>query len=179
VVATIGVGEDPWDATLNAQVNLRGTRAYVANQNNIGTVSVIDTKTNSVISTVTVGNQPKSGALNRAGTSYYVPNFGSGTISVVSLPSVPGRPAQVRATAGVESATVSWQAPAFPGGEPISGYRVTAFPGKKTCSTTKTSCVLSNLTPGVTYTFGIVARNGIGLSRPAISERVTVLSAGK
>jgi YVTN family beta-propeller protein len=175
VIATIGVGDNPYPA----QVNLRGTRAYVANQNNVGTVSVIDTATNTVISTVTVGSQPKSGALNRAGTTYYVPNFGSGTISVVSLPSVPGKPTRVTASAGVESAKVSWQAPAFPGGEAISGYRVTAFPGKKTCTTTKTSCEITGLTPGVTYTFGVVARNAIGFSRPVISDRVTVLSAGK
>jgi hypothetical protein len=108
-----------------------------------------------------------------------VPNFGSGTISVISLPSVPGKPARVKAAAGVNSATVSWKAPAFPGGEPISGYRVTAFPGKKTCTTTKTSCQFTGLKPGVTYTFGVVARNAIGFSRPAITSRVTILSRDK
>ena len=164
----------PWDATLNAQ----GTRPYVTNSNS-SSVSVIDTSTNTVVSTVTVGSQSKSGALNRAGTTYYVPNFGSGTISVVSLPSVPGRPARVAASAGVTSATVSWQAPAFPGGEPISGYRVTAFPGRKTCATTKTTCVFTGLARGVTYTFGVVARNAIGFSRPVISNSVTIFSAAK
>ena len=65
----------------------------------------------------------RSGALNRAGTTYYVPNFGSGTVSVVSLPGVPGRPTRVTAAAGVMSAKVSWQAPAVAGSEPIAGYR--------------------------------------------------------
>ena len=83
------------------------------------------------------------------------------------------------AVAGTTSAVVSWKAPTSAGGEPITGYRVTAFPGGATCTPTATTCRIDGLVPGETYSFGVVARNPIGFGRPALSNRVTVFSATK
>jgi len=56
--------------------------AYIANAND-GTVSVIDTSTNSVVATVQVGSSPKGVAVNPAGTRVYVANAGSSNVSVI------------------------------------------------------------------------------------------------
>ena len=48
-----------------------------------GTVSVIDTTTNTVVATVTVGAQPGGVGVNPAGTFAYVANNVSGNVSVI------------------------------------------------------------------------------------------------
>jgi len=53
VVATIVVGNDPYDVA----VSPAGTRAFVTNAFS-GTVSVIDTATNTVVATIPVGDEP-------------------------------------------------------------------------------------------------------------------------
>src|SRR6185436_4741203 len=57
---------------------------YVVNHVD-GTVSVIDTATNAVVSTVTVGDSPLGAAVNAAGTRAYVTNqlAPTGTVSVI------------------------------------------------------------------------------------------------
>ena len=92
---------------------------------------------------------------------------------------MPSKPQRVTAVAGTTSAEVSWKAPTSAGGEPITGYRVTAFPGGATCTLTATTCRIDGLVPGETYSFGVVARNPIGFGRPSLSNRVTVFSATK
>jgi len=59
--------------------------AYVANSTD-GTVSVIDTATNTVVATVPVGASPQSVAVAPDGAFAYVANFGSspGTVSVIN-----------------------------------------------------------------------------------------------
>jgi YVTN family beta-propeller protein len=47
------------------------------------TMSVIDTATNTVTATVTVGSIPQGVAVNPAGTLAYVANFLSNTVSVI------------------------------------------------------------------------------------------------
>ena len=55
-----------------------GTRAYVTNLGS-GTVSVIDTDTNTVIATITVGSGPAGVAVSPDGTRAYVTNLSSAT----------------------------------------------------------------------------------------------------
>ena len=59
-----------------------GTKAYIANYNS-NTISVIDTSTNTVTSTVNVGNNPLGVAVNPAGTKVYVTNGASNTVSAI------------------------------------------------------------------------------------------------
>ncbi|MFA5452116.1 MAG: hypothetical protein WC248_00880, partial [Candidatus Methanomethylophilaceae archaeon] len=65
-------------------VNPAGTKVYVTNKG-AGTVSVIDTSSNTVSATVTVGANPFGAAVNPAGTKVYVTNYGAGTVSVKSI----------------------------------------------------------------------------------------------
>ncbi|MBN9606390.1 MAG: fibronectin type III domain-containing protein [Actinomycetales bacterium] len=93
----------------------------------------------------------------------------------------PGAPSEVVATSNTASADVSWSAPAFDGGAPITGYTVSAYASAAatsavaTCTTTgATSCALTGLTNGTTYYVSVVATNAAG-SGPASAPRVPVV----
>ena len=68
---------------LVGSVSAAGTYAYVANYGS-NTVSVINTSTNTVSATVTVGTGPIGVAINPAGTYVYVANNGGNTVSVIN-----------------------------------------------------------------------------------------------
>ncbi len=72
----------------------------------------------------------------------------------------PNAPTAVIAVAGSAQATVSWTAPSFNGGSPITGYTVTSDPDFRTCTTNgSTSCTVTGLTNGTAYTFTVIATN--------------------
>jgi hypothetical protein len=104
-------------------------------------------------------------------------SVGLSPASVASAPVVPfGKPAAptaMRATAGVEKATVSWT-PGADNGRPITGYTATSTPGGKTCSSAGTTCDVVGLTGGTSYTFTVRATNAAGASKEsAASNAVT------
>ncbi len=101
----------------------------------------------------------------------------SNPVTLSSVPTPPGKPTGVSATAGSGMALVSWAAgPA--NGSPINGYLVTSAPDGKTCATTgATSCTVSGLTNGQPYTFTVTATNSAGTS-PASNPSNTVTPAG-
>ena len=103
----------------------------------------------------------------------------SGTVSVISLPGVPGKPQHATAVAVATSADITWQAPVSPGGEPITGYRVTALPGFAHCTTSLTTCRIEGLAPGWTYKFAVVDRKVISVGRPSLTNYVKIFSADK
>jgi YVTN family beta-propeller protein len=80
----IAVGPYPSGIVFNAQ----GTRAYVTNWSNgfFGTVSVIDTSTNSAIATIAVDRGPRGIALGSGDTRLYVAQQ-DGSISVIDTSS--------------------------------------------------------------------------------------------
>ncbi len=73
--------------------------------------------------------------------------------------------------------TVSWQPPSNNGGSKVTKYVVTATPGARSCSTSGSSCRVTGLSGGKTYTFDVVARNGAGAGEPATSKPVRVPTA--
>src|SRR5262249_41040713 len=85
---------------------------------------------------------------------------------------------------------LSWTAPGFDGGDPITGYTVTPYIGAvaqtpQPFNSTLTTQPITGLTNGVTYTFTVAATNGIGtgpdsaMSDPATpAAPVTAIAAG-
>jgi hypothetical protein len=106
-----------------------------------------------------------------------------------TMPSIPGAPRTVRAVLlSVNTATISWTAPADNGGTAITGYTVTSTPSGASCpvSGVALTCVASGLTSGTSYTFNVVARHQIGagpasapstaLAMPGTPTGVTIAS---
>jgi titin len=82
---------------------------------------------------------------------------------VGTLPSAPRDVSGAVATTGV---VVSWSVPISAGGSPILDYVVRATPGGAECTSTTTSCTLTGLSAGTSYTLSVVATNETGSSPP-------------
>ena len=84
----------------------------------------------------------------------------------VTPATVPGAPTGVAGVRGDGEIAVSWTAPASNGGSAITGYTVSASPQvggvTRTCTSVGTSCTVTGLTNGVSYTFTVVATNELG-----------------
>jgi hypothetical protein len=89
--------------------------------------------------------------------------------SRLSAPTTPTAATEATAT----SATVSWTLP----GSQLSGvqYQVTSSPGGKTCTSTGTSCTVSGLTAGTSYTFSIAAVLGNNWQSSTVGAALTTL----
>jgi YVTN family beta-propeller protein len=91
---------------------------------------------------------------------------GSFTYSNAPSPvaSPPGPPGDVSAVAGDASAVVSWRTPQDQGSYPVTDYEVTSSPAGGACVTRApaTTCAITGLTNGVTYSFRARALNGAG-----------------
>ena len=111
-------------------------------------------------------------ASNTTGTS----SPSQATLSVTPLP-VPGSPSNPLATAGPASAVVTWSAPAA-GSSAVGSYTATATPGGQTCNALApvTTCTISGLTNGTSYTFTVMATNIAG-SSPPTSPSAAVIPA--
>lgn len=86
----------------------------------------------------------------------------------------PEVPTGVSAVAGDGSARVTWTAPVFDGGSPITGYTVTGTPaGTCTVNPGQNACVVSGLANGVPHQFTVVAANAAASSEPSASVAAT------
>ncbi len=106
-------------------------------------------------------------ATNVAGTS--APSSPS---SGVTPRTVPSQPQNVAGAPGNGSVAVSWSAPSTDGGSPLTAYAVAASPGSRTCSATPptTSCTVTGLGNGTSYTFTVTATNAAGSSLPSAAS---------
>lgn len=103
------------------------------------------------------------------GTNYSITVTANGADSLTSLPSaaatstpagLPGAPGGLTATPGDGSVVLAWSA-ASANGSAVIDYTVTGAPGG-TCTTSGTTCTISGLQNGTTYTFTVTARNAVG-----------------
>ncbi len=93
--------------------------------------------------------------------------------------SPPGAPTGVVAVSADASARVSWHAPISDGGSVITHYTVTSSPASRPCvATGETTCVVSGLTNGTSYTFGVRATNAIGTSSMSASSNEVTPATG-
>ena len=83
-------------------------------------------------------------------------------------PTAPNPPTGVTAVGGNTLAVVTWVAPLFNGGLPITGYTVTPSGSGVPCTTTGTlACTVTGLTNGTPYTFTVTATNTSGTGVPS------------
>lgn len=150
-----------------------------------GTVPSTDTGT--AISVTMTNDSIKSGAriFNVVGgVSTYVGTATSdGTITVnitddpllIVVNTKPDEPTAVVAVGGQDGqSVVSWTEPVASGGSPITVYTVLSNRGQ-TCASATTTCTVTSLTNGTTYTFTVTASNALGTSvQSAASASITV-----
>jgi len=117
---------------------------------------------------------PVTGLVNGQSYTFLVTATNSFGQTPASAPSAavsplapPPTPTSVQATAGNASATVSWSMGT--GATVATSYTATASPGGKSCTIADptTTCIVTGLTPGLAYTFSVVATNQSGTSGPS------------
>jgi hypothetical protein len=113
------------------------------------------------------GSRPGGGSGMLAyGNGKFIGLGGSGNSMIsagVLSQTEPGTPVGVAGSAGNASVDLSWTAPADDGGSAVT-YTATSTPGGLTCTTTSTSCRVTGLTNGTSYTFSVTATNSVGSS---------------
>jgi hypothetical protein len=93
------------------------------------------------------------------------------TTAAAQTSSIPGAPTVVTAVAGVDSAIVSFTAPA--GDTPITSYTVTASPGSERAIAAAGPVTVTGLQPNAVYTFTVRATSGYG-SGPASTSSAAI-----
>jgi N-acetylneuraminic acid mutarotase len=118
-------------------------------------------------------NQPRNNLQATAvGNSIYVMGGldSSGVASNINESydlNVPSAPMNVFATAGNGQASVTFTAPVYNGGCPITGYTVTSSPGNLTATGTASPITVTGLSNCTAYTFTVTATNAAGTSVPS------------
>jgi hypothetical protein len=74
------------------------------------------------------------------------------------------------------SARISWTAPASNGGSPITRFTATSSSGLS-CNSVSTSCVITGLTAGASYSFTVKATNAIGDGSLSVASQTLRLTA--
>jgi predicted alpha-1,2-mannosidase len=95
------------------------------------------------------------------------PNVGLAELEVLAVPSAPGAPTGVDATAGTGTATVMWAAPAFDGGAAVTEYVVTPYRDGSAqapviVGSEQIRAQVTSLASGASYRFTVAARNLLG-----------------
>ncbi|WP_239000475.1 putative Ig domain-containing protein [Shewanella sp. LZH-2] len=131
------------------------------------TPSVCTITSGGLLSFVTVGTCTIN-ADQVGNASYLAATQVSRSFSVNAV--VPGAPTIGTATAGNAQATVSFSAPAFTGGDAITGYSLVSTPGGITASGTSSPITIMGLTNGTSYSFTVAAINSAGTGSPSTAS---------
>ena len=125
------------------------------------------------------------GVSSPAVAPYYVPAVQISTVAPPPVPTVPGAPTLVSATAGNASVTLTWTPPTSDGGSAITGYNVfvgTASGGESSTPANGSTLVSGNmftvtgLTNGTPYFFTVKAVNSVGSSSASNEVSATPVS---
>ncbi len=107
-----------------------------------------------------LGFQTTVYGLNANGTDFWA--YDSAANLLRHFSTVPGAPSAVTAMGGNAQATVSFTAPAFNGGSPITSYTVTSSPGFIIATGSTSPITVTGLTNWISYTFTVAATNAVG-----------------
>lgn len=119
------------------------------------------------VAEVVVFADPLSAAERRTVQEYLARKWG--------LSLAPAAPGSVSAQAGgATSVDVSWAAPGWNGGSAVTGYTATASPGGATCSSAGSSCTITGLAAGQTYTVTVTATNARGTGPGTAGDPVSL-----
>ena len=150
------------------------TNHFFVTDYNTASVWTIDAATNAVVgSAIPTGSHPDGVAVNPVTGKVYVANLSDGTVSVINEAQRPSPPLDLQTSVGSGNAVISWSAPASDGGAVVTSYTATASPGGATCTATSTSCTITGLTNGTTYSVTVTASNSAGTSDPSTAVSVT------
>jgi hypothetical protein len=88
----------------------------------------------------------------------------------------PGSPTAISVAPGATAGTavVSFTAPTSVGTSPVTSYTVVASPGGPTATGTSSPITVTGLTPGATYTYGVVANSADGISAAATTGALRI-----
>ena len=108
------------------------------------------------------------------------PNVGLSEFEVYAVTSLPEAPSEVYADERDGEATVSWEAPPFDGGAPVTGYVVTAYRAGEAVETVSTDerttqAVVPGLEAGRDHEFTVAAANFGGTGPAAAARDVSLL----
>lgn len=126
-----------------------------------GTLALAYSSTHSVTATATdlAGNVSTDATTNE--------------LVIGAAPTTPASPSFTSVTAGDRSVSLVWSAPAS-NGSPITGYQVTGTPSGSCSTTGATSCTVTGLTNGTSYTFTMTATNSVGTSAPSAASSAVI-----
>ncbi len=162
------------------QVNLNWNTVTGATYYNIYIAKASGQYNESEAVTVTSATYSVQNLIN--GTTYYftVKAGNAGGLSAMSNEAsatpakVPQAPTNVTAVAGDGRATVTFTPPTDDGGNPITGYEVTAAPGNVVVYGSSSPIVVTGLSNGTSYTFTVKAITEAGKSSSSVESNSVV-----
>jgi prepilin-type N-terminal cleavage/methylation domain-containing protein len=101
--------------------------------------------------------------------SFALAGSGQPQLDYVAVITAPEAPTGLTVTYAGGVATLTWSA-SSDGGSPVTSYVATSSPGGATCTSTSTTCTITGLTPGTTYTFSVTATNSQGTSTSSVTS---------
>jgi len=150
---------------------------YIENTNRV----VFESNSTYPLGTYVIGTTTRAtvggtvGLLTDLANNTLLPNKTDGSTSFqIALADIPGVPTGVTGTRGDSQVRLSWQAPANPGGTPVTDYLieysadsgVTWLPFADGVSAATTATV-TGLTNGTNYVFRVIAQNAVGVGSPS------------